>query len=142
MSSAHALEKAATSTADVEFLLVSDALNDASLWSTLEALRVHPKTARLPIGILARPGHAERRGAHCRGSCAACWCWSEKVDDATLDLQLPQLLALADRDAIAPARRDCSKPRPPSGCSIAWSVADPPAELDLVVARPGGWWTR
>jgi hypothetical protein len=104
VSTARDLEAAATSSADVELVMVSDALNDASLWSTLEALRVHPHTARLPIAILARRNgrDAAQRIAERHERTRVL---NETADEAAIDLYLPQLLQLADRDAVNPHRR-------------------------------------
>jgi CheY-like chemotaxis protein len=104
VSTVRDLEAAATSSADVELVMVSDMLNDASLWSTLEALRVHPHTARVPIAILARSTGRDNAlrvaGRHQRTMVL-----NETADEAAIDLHLPQLLKLADRDTITPQRR-------------------------------------
>jgi HEAT repeat protein len=103
VNTARQLLEAALS-ADVEFVVLSDALNDDSLWSTIEQLRVHPKTARLPIAVLKRNSTRDDTLRTVEAQ-PRVMVWNESLDDEALDLQLPQLLDLADRDAISPERR-------------------------------------
>ena len=134
VTSAHELEKAATSTADVELLWVSDALNDASLWSTLEELRVNPKTARLPIAILAR-ANTQAAAARIAEAHRRVLVLGEAMDDVTLDAELPRLLALADRDATTPTQRS-QQAQAAMKMFHRLVTGNPPADIDLELRVP------
>jgi HEAT repeat protein len=45
---------------DYEMVLISDAIDDPPVWELLQELRRDPRTAGLPVGLMARPGQLDR----------------------------------------------------------------------------------
>ena len=97
------LEQAAASP-DIEFVLISDAMNRWSVWSLIEMLRANPKTARLPVVVLGRRDRMaeveQLAGEHAR-----VMAWVENLTVEDLSSLVPRVAALAGRDAISADRR-------------------------------------
>ena len=89
---------------DLQLAMVSDSLNDESAWDTLEQLRVHPRTAKLPIALLARPDRVvqdQRLSLQFDDVTVL----PESLDREALMEQLPQIVRRLNRDRIPPAER-------------------------------------
>ncbi len=137
------LTAAAKSSPDVELLFVSDALNQSTVWSVIESLRADPKTARLPIAILARPETFER-AMRLADRQERVMVVSESLLREDLQNQLPRLRGLADRDAIDPERRlemaaqslDALSQWLAQTPSPGVDVAEIPARLNSALAAP------
>ena len=95
---------AAYDTPDLELVILSDSLSDISTWDTIQQLRVHPNTARVPIVLLARPGRevADERMAFQLENVTV---WPENVDDQAVLSGLPQVVRSLDRHRISEDQR-------------------------------------
>jgi CheY-like chemotaxis protein len=104
VTSSRDLVKQATRSPDVELILLSDALNDETTWSTLESLHAGPKTARVPVGILSRPHRLDdmQQIADDHGRVLVI---ADTVDKELLAPQVARLRELAGRDLIPVSRR-------------------------------------
>lgn len=104
VTSSRDLVKQATRSPDVELILLSDALNDETTWSTLESLHAGPKTARVPVGILSRSHRLDdmQQIADDHGRVLVI---ADTVDKELLAPQVARLRELAGRDLIPVSRR-------------------------------------
>jgi len=104
VTSARDLVKQATRSPDVELILLSDALNDETTWTTLELLQSGPKTARVPVGILSRAHRLDdmQQIADDHGRAIVV---VDTVDKELLAPQVARLRNLAGRDLIPVSRR-------------------------------------
>jgi hypothetical protein len=89
---------------DIELIFISDAMNSETTWSIVESLRVHPKTARLPIAILARSERWDEMEMLAESD-PRVLVLPETIDAVGLTTELPRLRALAGRAAVPPAQR-------------------------------------
>lgn len=98
------LIKAATESPDVELILVSDAMNEETIWANLESLRSGPKTARIPVAILSRLSRLDEMQLIAEDQ-PRVLVLAETIDGSQLATYIPRLHELAGRDSIPAERR-------------------------------------
>lgn len=98
------LIKAATESPDVELILVSDAMNEETVWANLESLRAGPKTARIPVAILSRQSRLDEMQLIAEDQ-PRVLVLAETIDGSQLATNVPQLHERAGRDYIPAERR-------------------------------------
>jgi CheY-like chemotaxis protein len=87
------------SSPDYELAMLDASLNNPPVAWTLQQLRRDPRTARLRVGILARPGHAEEAERLSHDDPLTCdFAWPLNL--TTIGWQLKKLQALAPRDFV------------------------------------------
>ncbi|MCA9150508.1 MAG: hypothetical protein KDA92_14455, partial [Planctomycetales bacterium] len=97
------LEQAASSP-DIELILLSDSMNRWSVWTLIEMLRANPKSARIPVVVLARKDHMAQVEQLVSEQPRA-MAWVENLRDEDLASILPRIAKLWGRDAVDTQRR-------------------------------------